>query len=152
MTKLKLLLPAVLALALLLPGTAWAQATVPSQQAATRLDACSSQNAAGAVNAQITVTITPPNGMYVYVCGIDLLASQDATATVNTNLAFTSTNLGSWRYTYSMPATVNITQTYNSMWNSVVKSTAAGTATVITSPAATLHTAFSINVYYYIAP
>ena len=152
-TKLKLLLLSVACAVALLPARAWAQQITPTQQAASRYDVCSVLSVSGAVNTAVAVTSTPPNGQFVYVCGVDVQASQDATATANTNLTFSSTNLNSWHYTYSLPVSATSSNiTYASSWAGVVRAPAAGTAVTIVSPAATVHTAFSINLYYYFAP
>ncbi len=125
---------------------------VPTQQQAQRADACTAMNATLAVNNQVTLTITPQSGQYVYLCGWDLTVSQDGTSTVNTNQSFTSTNLGGWAYKYSLAATANLTLTQPFYFNIPVKSAAAGTAVTIVSPTAKANTAFSINAYYYTAP
>lgn len=122
------------------------------QQDPSVLTACSVSNATAAINNQVTVTITPPSGQYVYICGIDVASSQNATSTVNTNLQYTSTNLGGWSWKYSLAATVNIAITQAFYFNNPVKSAAAGTAVTVVSPGATANTAFNINVYYYFAP
>lgn len=122
------------------------------QQDPTMLNACTPINATAAVNNQVTVTLLPPAGQSVYVCGIDVTASQNATSTANTNLTFTSTNLGGWLYKYSLAATVNIMASQAFYWSQPLKSVIPGTAVTIVSPAATAQTAFSINAYFYYAP
>lgn len=132
-----------------------AQQGVPGQlvqQSPTDLGACTAANATAAVNNQVTLTITPPNGMSVYICGIDVSVSQDGTATVNTNTQFTSTNIGGWKWTYSLAATANLSITQFFDFNHPIKSTTPGTAVTIVSPTAKADTAFNINAYYYIAP
>lgn len=135
---------------------ALAQQGVPGQivqQSATDMQACTSVNANGAVNATATVTITPPNGQSVYLCGLDISISADATGgTTATNLSFTSTNIGGWQWKFSWAGTVstNLIQIFNFV--RPIKSTTPGTAVTIVSPAAGLHNAYNINAYYYFAP
>jgi hypothetical protein len=132
-----------------------AQQGVPGaliQQSPTELRACTPAHADGAINNQQTVTITPPSGQSVYICGLDVSASQNATATANTNVKFTSTNIGGWAYTYSLAATANIMMAQAFNFSQPIKSVIPGTAVTIVSPAALANTAFSINVYYYQAP
>src|SRR4051812_2777664 len=96
--------------ALLAGVSLYAQQGVPGtivQQSPTELRACSPTHSDAAINTQVTVTLTPPSGQSVYICGIDFTASQNATATANTNSQFTSTNLGGWKFTYSLAATAN---------------------------------------------
>lgn len=144
----------ILVYCLLLSGTpAHAQQNGASrvQQDATMLNACTPTNQTAAVNTQVTVTLTPPAGQSVYLCGIDVTASQNATSTANTNLTFTSTNLGGWLFKYSLAATVNIALSQSFYFSQPVKSVIPGTAVTVVSPAATAQTAFSINAYYYFA-
>lgn len=139
-------------LATLIVSTAAIAQPVPVDQAATRASACTAANATAAVNNAVTLTLTPPSGYYVYLCGFDIAISQDGTATVNTNQSFTSTNLGGWAWKYSLPATANTQLTQSFYFNNPVKSAAAGTAVTVVSPAAKANSAFSINGYYYFAP
>lgn len=126
------------------------------QQSATMLHACTAQNATAAVNVQVTLTLTPPAGQYVYLCGIDVSTSQNATSTANTNLTYTSTNLGpagsTWLWKYSLAATANLAIAQAFYFTQALRSTSPGVALTIVSPAATAQTAFSINGYYYYAP
>jgi hypothetical protein len=152
----KLSLYSIAALALLAAPSAFAQQAqgTPIQQIATRLDACTVANATAVINNAVTLTITPPAGQYVYLCGIDLTVSNDATgAVVATNLQWTSTNLGAWKLTYSMAGTANtIGLQYQSTFNAIMKSAVAGTAVTIVSPAANAHAVYNVNAYYYYAP
>lgn len=145
----------VLLALLLCVGAAFAQAGVPGtlvQQSPTELRACTPAHADGAVNSQQTVTLTPPAGQSVYVCGIDFSASQNGTATANTNSTFTSTNLGGWKFVYSLAATANTMFGQAMNFSQPLKSVIPGTVVTVVSPAALTNTAFSINVYYYYAP
>lgn len=140
----------IVAAAIASPGHK-AKAQTLVQQTASELRACTPINATAAVNNAVTLTLTPPSGWYVYLCGWDVASSQNGTATANTNVSYTSTNLGGWAWKYSIAATANlsITQAFNI---SLVKSAAPGTAVTIVSPSALAQTAFSINAYYYFAP
>ena len=124
------------------------------QQVPTRLDACTPINATAAINNAVTLTITPPAGQFVYLCGWDLTVSNNGTgAVVATNLSFTSTNLSGWKVAYSMVGTANTTGfQYNTAFNSPIKSSAAGTAVTIVSPAANAQAVYNVNAYYYFAP
>lgn len=145
----------ILGTLLLWAGPAYAQAPTLVQQSPTALNACTPINATAAVNTAATVTLTPPAGQYVYVCGIDVSASNDNTATANTNASFTSTNLGpsgntwAWKYSFAATASLGISQAF--YFAIPLKSTTPGTAVTVVGPAVA-HTMDSINVYYYYAP
>jgi hypothetical protein len=132
-----------------------AQQGVPGalvQQSPTELRACVPTHNDLAVNNQVTLTITPPPGQSVYICGLDVTASQNGTATINTNSKFTSTNIGGWVFEYSLAATANTMMAQAFNFSQPLKSVIPGTAVTIVSPAAIANTAFSINAYYYTAP
>ncbi len=140
------------ALAMALVSVAAFAQPVPVQQQASRPDACSTVNATAAVNNTATVTLTPPNGQYVYLCGIDLTVSDDATGGVaQTNVSFTSTNFGGWNYKYSFANAANTTFSQIFVFTIPVRSVLPGTAVTFVSPAINLHAAYSINAYYYFA-
>lgn len=104
----------------------------------------------------MTLTITAPGpGLYVYVCGIDLSVTNDATgAVVSTNAAFTTTNLGGWQYKYSMVGTANTTGADRNFGfgPGCLKAVAASTAVTIVSPPGNAHAIYNINAYYFAAP
>jgi hypothetical protein len=130
-----------------------ASQSAPVQQAPTVLTACTTANATAAVNSTATLTLTPPNGQYVYLCGLDITISFDATGgTASTNVSFTSTNLGgfAWKMSWVGTASTTITQPFP-FNNGAIKSVSPGTAITIVSPAANLHGAYNINAYYYFA-
>jgi hypothetical protein len=143
---------------LVVSGTALAQQpqqTNPPtlvQQSPSDLRACTPAHSDAAVNNTVTITITPPNGLYVYLCGWDYQVVQDATGTVQTNVKWTSTNLGGLAVEYSTPLVVDGNTTQNFYYAVPLKAAQAGVAVTIVSPAAVLHTAYSANAYYYIAP
>jgi hypothetical protein len=116
---------------------------------------CTTANATAAVNTLVTLTLTPPGGMYVYICEIDLTISADATGTsaVQTNVSFTTTNLGGWKYTTSSPAdTANqLVLDKQFLFPSLIRSVVPGTAVTIVSPAVRLHALYNINASYYFA-
>jgi hypothetical protein len=147
---------AILLFCLATSAPVWAQTPTVIQQSATMLHACTAQNATAAVNNQVTLTLTPPAGQYVYVCGIDVTSSQNGTSTANTNSQYTSTNLGpagnTWGWKYSMAATANLAISQAFYFTQALRSTQPGVAVTIVSPAALAQTAFSINAYYYFAP
>ena len=142
----------VAALGLLCLAAPSVSAQTLTNQSPTKPDACSTANAVNAVNTQTTLTLTPPNGQYVYLCGLDVIASEDATSTIQTQAKWTSTNIGGWSFTFSMPAPANLNTAQAFNWSIPVKASAAGTAVTIVSPAAAAHVAYSVNAYYYFAP
>jgi hypothetical protein len=150
---MKRTLYAILAV-LLTAVSASAQAPTLIQQGATQLTACTTGNANGAVNATATLTLTPPNGQFVYISEIDMQVANDATgAVVSTNLKFTSTNIGGWQFQFSAANAANTSTNYGPfIFGPPIKSAAAGTAVTIVSPAANTHAAYSINACYYFAP
>src|SRR3990167_4190840 len=114
-------------------------------------------SATGAVNNQITLTIpAPAAGLYNYVCSLTYHASQDGTATAQTNAVTTSTNFNSFALKYSLTATatINFDQQFN--WGTpatgCVKSTSSATATTFVSPAAGANIAFTWYATYFQAP
>jgi hypothetical protein len=148
----------LLGLLLTLTATAQAQQTLPAtivQQSPTLLNACTPMNATAAVNTAVTLTITaPPSGQYIYICGIDLAVSFNASAAVaSTNVSFTSTNLGpagaTWAWKTSWVGTANA-QPFTFQYP--VRATSPGTAVTIVAPAIQTTTAYSITAYYYVAP
>lgn len=89
--KQSLLVLAVL-LGLVLPASS--QTVV--QQSASRLDACTAESSAtSAGNAVSTVTLTPPAGMFVYICSIYIaqVANAAVTGAAGPLPIFTTTNL-----------------------------------------------------------
>ncbi len=108
--------------ALLAPIAASAQQGVQNPSSSTLVaitaqPALTTQNATAAINNPVTLTITPPAGQFVYLCGLDLIVANDATgAVVATNLSFTSTNIGGWAYKYSMVGTANTNGVDRSFW------------------------------------
>jgi hypothetical protein len=126
------------------------------QQAPTRLDACNGiAYATAAVNNQVTATITVPGGLYAYVCGISADVCTNGTATVQSNVTFTTTNLPSLpTFQYSTPATANvcINPPVREFPAAPIKSAAPGTNVTVVSPAAATNNAYTIRVYYYLAP
>ena len=114
-------------------------------------------SATAAVNNQVTLTIpAPAAGLYNYVCSLTYHASQDGTATAQTNAVTTSTNFNSFALKYSLTATatINFDQQFN--WGTpatgCVKSTSSATATTFVSPAAGANIAFTWYATYYQAP
>lgn len=111
------------------------------------------------VNTQSTATIVPPAGQFVYITGLYLSACQDATGTASTNLAFTTTGLGSGataspQFAFSEPAAVNTCTGQPGLvtFAKPLKSAAAGTNVTVVSPTAVTHTGFGITVFGYYGP
>jgi hypothetical protein len=152
MKKLFLLLFLLCAL-LLVPVSARAQSTL-IQHAPTVLNGCTPSHSDAAINTLVTITITPPNGQYVYVCGIDFQVAHDnpGAAVAFTTVKWTSTNLGGLAYLFSLPAVVNTMYQQSYQYPFPVKSVAPGTAITFVSPPVNAHAMFSANVYYYFAP
>jgi hypothetical protein len=147
----------LLALALLcLPAAA--QVTV--QPSAQKLDAATtvcpitySSGAVPAVNVTSTATCTPPGGMFVYITGISFDVCTNGTGTAANQVTFTSTNLtGSPVWSFSIAATASICQHWQEPLSTPLKSTAAGTAVTIVSPAAAANNSYVTRVYAYYAP
>lgn len=114
-------------------------------------------SATAAVNNQVTLTIpAPAAGLYNYICSLSYHASQDGTATAQTNAVTTSTNFNSFALKYSLTATATIN--YDKAWNwgtpatGCAKSTASATATTFVSPAAAANLAFTWDATYFQAP
>ena len=110
-----------------------------------------------AVNNQVTLTIpAPAAGLYNYVCTLDFHASQDGTATAQTNAVTTSTNFNSFAIKYSLTATATINYDKAFVWGTpatgCAKSAASGTATTFVSPAAGANIAFTWTSTYFVAP
>jgi len=139
---------------------AQAQIAPPVQQASTRSDAATvvcpvtySSGTAFAVNVQSTATCTPPAGQFVYITGISFDVCTNGTGTAANQVNFTSTNLtGSPLWTFSIAATASICQHWSEPLASPLKSTAAGTAVTIVSPAAATANSYYARVYAYYAP
>lgn len=108
----------------------------------------------GAVNKQLTVTITPPAGQYFYLVAYEIGVMQNATSTAVTNGLFTQTGFTNLPITgLSLPATANLNG--NDIFYSFpipVKSKTAGAAVTFVSPAALTNAAFTYHVWGYTAP
>lgn len=145
---------AALAVALFGAGATFAQA--PTQQTATRLDACTNMGYTTATSAQATLTVTPPGGQYVYMCGFSFDVCVGATAgTAQNNVTFTSTNivgLPTWQYSYAAAIDTCVSPPIRDFPPTPLKSAAPGTAVVITSPATDTNVTYTIRVPYYFAP
>lgn len=149
----KLLLLGLIAL-LALTGPVSAQTLI--QQSPTMLSACNQIANAGATIAVATaqtVTITPPAGQYVYLCGLDYSICQNATGAAISNATITTTGLpGNPKYQYSLVATVDACTTTQAYYFGLpLKSNAAGTAVTIVAASQTQASA-TINAYYFTAP
>lgn len=119
---------------------------------------CTPKNASAAVNNAVTLTITPPVGMFVYFCSWDITVSGNATPTAQNAASWTSTNLGAsgstWSWTYSIGAATAgamaiYTGGYPGAGDVFVRSQTAGTAVTFVSPTAAANNAYSINAFYF---
>ena len=155
---------ALLAL-VLLPTLATAQVGVCNpatgtcvQQVATRLDAgtfVAQGTNNNTVNQQSVATVTPPGNLYAYITAIIIDICGDATGTAATQVNFTSSGISgspSWSYSATTGTSLSTCQHWGDQFAVPLKSNAPGTAVVITSPSAILHTAFNIRVFGYFAP
>lgn len=152
---MRLLKISALALALAFPSLADAQVQV--QPSAQKLDAattvCPFAASPVAVNQQETVTCTPPAGQFVYITGISFDVCTNGTGTAANQVTFTSTNLtGSPVWSFSIAATASICQHWSEPLTTPLKSTAAGTAVTIVSPAAATNNSYHARVYAYFGP
>jgi hypothetical protein len=135
-----------------------AQQGVPGtlvQQSPTQLNASTKFCTTTAVVAsQVTCTMTPSGGNSVYLTSLDLMVCQNGTATANTNLTFTSTNLtGSPVWQESLAATANLCAPQHTIiLPTPLKASTPGTAVTIVSPASQTNTAFTITASWYEAP
>jgi hypothetical protein len=151
----------LLCAALLWASVASAQVSV--QHSPTHLDAAtliaSTAPAVNATQATGTVTITPPNGQYVYFTGIYVAACGDGTAsTSSVQQSFTTTNLSGLTIQTSMLAYAATTAIANSIsscdrvslpFATPIRSAAQGTAVTIVPPAQAAHMSFPIIAIYY---
>jgi hypothetical protein len=140
---------------LALSGAAMAQAMV--QESPTKTDAatgvCTFAASPVAVNQQETVTCTPPAGQFVYITGLSFDACTDGTGTAANQVTWTTTNLtGAPVFSFSIAATASICQHWQEPLTTPLKSTAAGTAVTLVSPAAATHNSYHARVYAYYAP
>ena len=151
----KLLLLTLIAL-LAVAGPVQAQTLI--QQSPTQLNACSlAQNKQATAGAVGTITITPPAGQYVYICEVDTLECNGASAiTAAAPLFVTTTGLGgNPQYMVPVgPATAGVcmpAQIYLYP-NGALKSAASGTNVTFVGPTAVTNQTINLNVVYYFAP
>lgn len=134
-----------------------ALAQVQFQPSGTKLDAattvCPFAASPVAVNQQETVTCTPPAGQFVYITGISFDVCTNGTGTAANQVTWTSTNLtGAPIWSFSIAATASICQHWSEPLTTPLKSTAAGTAVTLVSPAAAANNSYHARVYAYFAP
>lgn len=142
--------------ALLWTSSAFAQAAggIPTVQLnPTPLYQVTCQNNNAAVNNAVTLTITVPNGLYAYFVEWDMQTVENGTATAQTNVKFTTTNLNGVQYQYSTPATANATVNFGPFTFALfpVKSQQPGVNVTFVSPALAAQAAYNINACYYFA-
>ncbi len=155
----------LLALLVLAPCMALAQspsASAPIQQSQQRFDASTNVCAAApAVNVNVTCTITPPNGMYVYINFLQIGACGDGVASKTAIQAnWTTTNLSGWvaETAYLTAGTIatnpftNLCQFVGGAMTAPLKSVAAGVPVTVVPPTANADVSYPIIVEYYFAP
>src|ERR1700682_5562212 len=126
--------------------SASAQVNQNGQAANQGLKPCQVVHQDAAVNTAVTVvTPTPPNGLFVYICGLDLTVSNDSTGAVTqANAQFTRTNWGGWKYTFSTVKRANTNGLDKIFYpNLPIRASIDGTQVWIVSPAANTHAAYS---------
>jgi hypothetical protein len=128
------------------------------QQSPTTLNACSLSQNKQATNAAVgTITITPPAGQFVYICEVDTMECNGASAvTAAAPLFLTTTGLGgNPQYMIPIgPATAGMCQQGGPYMypNGALKSAQAGTNVTFVGPTAVTNQTININVVYYFAP
>ena len=110
----------------------------------------------GAINKQLTVTITPPSGQYFYLTNLEYSACSNATGLAMTNALFTQTGF-TWLpiNQVSIPAaSVNTCGAVvsNSYGANPVKSKTPGATVTFVSPAANAQVAFTLHAFGFFAP
>lgn len=146
-------------------GGAWAQspsASAPIQQSQSRLDASTGVCAAApAINTNVTCTITPPNGQYVYINYLQVGACGDGVLSKTAIQAnWTTTNLNSWTAETSYlsgsgittNAGQNLCQFAGGALTSPLKSVQAGVAVTVVPPTANADISYPVIVEYFFAP
>lgn len=112
---------------------------------------CSAAHQDQAVNVQVTLTIpaSPVAEQFVYICGWDWQVSEDTTGSVQTNVLWTTVNLGNpaVKAGYSVAAAPNAIVSGNFTYPSPIRANTPG-AVIFQSPAAVAHNSYSLNVYY----
>lgn len=155
MKRLSIFILALWALSMLTFPVVWAQQATIVQQSTNDLTACATLGTANGT-AQQTVTITPPAGQYVYVCGIDFQYCASGSAPTATNNVLTTTTgfASNPKWGLSVPVTVNVCYASGGpfYWPIPLKSANPGTAITVVSPAAITNVTFNINVTGYFAP
>ena len=143
-------------LALLGFGIAGAQAqNAPTfvQQSGSHLDAAIlSQASTAAVNTALTVTLPAVSGQYHYITALTLGLCQDTTASTTLQIAVTTTNLNGWLTQIGQPSSAGRCDYFPYTYPNGLKSSAPGTATVITVAQPGAHGAPIVNVNYFVAP
>jgi hypothetical protein len=112
-----------------------------------------SYSAAFAVAQQETTTCTPAAGQFFYITAIAFDVCTDGTGTATTPATFTTTNLtGAPTFGVAIAAAAEICQHWSIPMPTPLKSTAAGTAVTVVSPATATHNAYQATVFGYSAP
>lgn len=132
--------------------------TAPQQIQASpqALNNCTPTHTDAAINTLVTITLTPPNGQFVYLCGWEYTVTNDATGTgpaFVTNKWTVSNMPGAAPTTltsvFSLPLTANIQIDQRYQYAIPIKSAQQGVAVVMSSPAINAHAAYSGTMWYY---
>jgi len=124
-----------------------------TQQSPSLLDGCTA--AANSATSAATITITPPAGQYVYLCGVAIENCAGPAAVAPTNPAsITTTNLaGSPRWFVGTGVTAGLCQpSAGTFWPRTLKSAVAGTAVTFVLPTFAANQVINATVFYYFAP
>jgi hypothetical protein len=134
----------------LLAIPAHAQPPTVNGQGQAAVTPCRVLHSDAAVNIAVTVTVPAPpsQDQFVYICGWDYTVSEDATGSTQTNVTFTTTNLGNVKSEYSVGTAPNAIVSGNYTYPTPARADVNGQGVVFVSPAAATHNAYSLNVYY----
>lgn len=154
-TLFKVLVGAVAGIVAML-GVANAQSSpgTTTTQTAYHADACTA--AGQSHSSAATITITPPGGSYVYICGVDIENCAGASAVTAAAETFvTTTNLtGSPQWMIGSGTTAGACQppAHYSFAPGSVKSAQIGTAVTFVLPTFATNQTVNVNVWYYTNP
>ena len=106
------------------------------------------------VNTAYTLTLTPPDGQFVYLTSLYISVTGDGTGSTQTVTAFTSTNLGAtWEYATTSATQVNVRKVIDQVqYTPPVRSIKQGVPVTFVSPSAVAQNAYCIRATYYFAP
>lgn len=141
------------ALALAAPAVAQVRAQIDPSRLDAATQVCTFSPSPVAVSQQETVTCTPPAGQFVYITGISFDVCTNGTGSAANQVTWTTTNItGAPVFSFSIAATASICQHWQEPLVSPLKSTAAGTAVTLVSPAGATNNSYHARVYAYFGP